>query len=126
MANKAKRCPCQGETLDRFIRPALLAFLAEEDASGYRLLQRLAEMPMFKDDRPDPTGVYRCLKAMEQTGLVTGKWNLSASGPASRVFKLTAAGRTCLATWQQTILDYRDDLDFILALIRKASKNRKR
>ena len=123
---KLRRCPCQGETLDRLIQPAVLAFLAREPMSGYRLLRLLDGMPMFREHKPDPAGVYRCLKMMERRGLVTGSWSLSHSGPASRRFRLTRAGQSCLARWVETLVVYRQDLDFILALTRKASRKNSR
>jgi DNA-binding PadR family transcriptional regulator len=63
-------CPCTGCNLDKFIQPAVLAVLAEGATHGYHVVQRLSEMPMFRGQVPDITGVYRFLKAMEDRGLV--------------------------------------------------------
>jgi DNA-binding PadR family transcriptional regulator len=58
-------CPCSGRNLDKLIQPAVLAILAEKALHGYRIVQNLAGMPMFKGHEPDNTGVYRFLNAME-------------------------------------------------------------
>ena len=64
-------------------------------------------MPTFAHHRPDAAGVYRFLKAMEDRGLVSSAWDLSASGPAKRLFDLTNEGKACLARWVVTLEQYR-------------------
>jgi PadR family transcriptional regulator PadR len=100
-------CPCSGKTLARLIQPAVMAVLADEPLHGYVIVQRVTNMTMFRDHGPDITGVYRLLKGMEKKGFVTSSWELAASGPAKRRYKLTPAGRTCLARWITTLRTYR-------------------
>ena len=38
-------CPCAGVTLDKLIRPAILAVLADEAMHGYQVAERIREMP---------------------------------------------------------------------------------
>ena len=38
-------CPCAGIHLDKFIQPAILAFLTEGPLHGYNIAQRLVEIP---------------------------------------------------------------------------------
>jgi PadR family transcriptional regulator, regulatory protein PadR len=122
MAKSIQRmCPCHGQTLDRLVQPALLAFLRRRPASGYRLLQQLAQMPMFRDSPPNAAGVYRHLKDMERRGLLRGAWNLSATGPASRRFQLTATGRDCLKSWAHTLDEHYKNLAHLRKLLGRSA-----
>jgi len=114
-------CPCSGTNLDRLIQPAILTVLAEEDLHGYRIAQKLADMPPFAGQQPDASGVYRFLRAMEERELVVGSWDLSERGPAKRLYSLTASGRACLARWVETLEHYRDALDALLTLASEAA-----
>ena len=68
---------------------------------------------------PDPAGVYRVLRSMDQRGLVASSWDLGKAGPAKRRFTLTACGRACLKQWAQTLEEYVRSIDDLLAAIRK-------
>lgn len=76
-----------------YLRPCLLLLLAEGTAHGYELLEQVAELGM---DRVDPGGLYRCLRAMDEEGLVRSAWEPSTSGPARRTYTLTEEGRDWL------------------------------
>jgi len=117
-------CPCAGVTLDKLIQPAILTVLAEGDLHGYRIAQRIADMPPFKGQQPDVSGVYRFLRAMEERGLVVPSWDVSDRGPAKRLYKLTPAGRGCLSRWVDTLARYREAVGRLLALARRASTGR--
>lgn len=79
---------------------SLLAFLKMSSAYGYHLVQQLGEagLPQF-----DSGTVYRTLRQLEKTGLVSSFWDTSASGPARRMYKLTAAGQVFLMTWFEAL-----------------------
>jgi DNA-binding PadR family transcriptional regulator len=115
-----QECPCTGRNLDKLIQPAVLVLLAGEPMHGYRLVKRLAQMPMFQGQPPDTTGVYRFLKAMEDRGLVSSTWDLSDSGPAKRLFDLSARGRKCLALWGTTLAEYQEQIGELLTAIQAA------
>ncbi len=72
-----------------YLRPCLLLLLAEGTSHGYELLDQVAELGL---DRVDPGGLYRCLRAMDEEGLVRSTWEPSASGPARRTYELTDEG----------------------------------
>ena len=110
-------CPCSGKTLARLVQPAVMAVLAKEPLHGYVIVQRLAAMRMFHGQRPDPTGVYRVLKAMEQQGLVKSTWQLADVGPAKRQIALMPAGRACLRQWQHSLQEYEESVSDLLAVI---------
>lgn len=116
-----EECACSGKTLARLLQPAVMALLADEPLHGYRLAQRLQEMAMFRGNPPDPTGLYRMLKSMEDRGLVTSTWDLTERGAAKRQYKLTRSGRVCLRKWSKTLADYSQALAEILQVIQAAT-----
>lgn len=113
-------CPCAGATLDKLIQPAILTVLARQDLHGYRIAERLAQMPPFRGHKPDVSGVYRFLRAIEERGLVVASWDVSRRGPAKRLYALTPAGRDCLSRWIDTLDHYREAIGDLLALGREA------
>jgi DNA-binding PadR family transcriptional regulator len=115
-------CPCTGGTLDRLIQPAILAVLARGPLHGYRLAERIGAMPGFAGHKPDVSGVYRFLKAMERKGLVRSAWDLSQRGPAKKIYHITPAGRRCLRRWIQTLEQYRQAISALLGSTRRAAR----
>lgn len=81
----------------------LLAFLRNWNAYGYQLSQQLeaAGLPAF-----DSGTVYRTLRQLEKTGLVSSFWDTSASGPARRMYSLTKAGDMFLSGWIDVLGKY--------------------
>lgn len=73
-----------------YLRPCLLLLLAEGTSHGYELLAHLTGLGV---GRSDPGAVYRCLRSMDEDGLVRSAWEPSTSGPARRVYDLTDDGR---------------------------------
>jgi len=118
-------CSCSGKSLARLLQPAVMAVLAGEALHGYLIAQRLKRMKMFKDRQPDPTGLYRLLKSMEEDGLVKYEWDLADSGPAKRRYELTADGYDCLAQWTHTLTDYNQALAELLKVIKKLNIDKK-
>lgn len=116
------QCACSGKSLGRLVQPAIMALLAEEPLHGYLLVQRLSEMEMFGGQKPDPTGVYRTLRSMEEDGLVVSSWEFGDSGPAKRRFELTREGRACLARWAQALAEYAIAIDDLLGAIRRGQE----
>lgn len=114
-------CPCAGVTLDKLIKPAILTVLAQGGLHGYRIAERLSEMAMFKGQKPDASGVYRSLRAMETRGLVGSSWDVSARGPAKRLYQISKAGQECLCLWIETLQDYKQSIAALLTAARKAS-----
>lgn len=114
-------CPCAGGTLDKLIQPAILVILKEGPLHGYRLVERLGEMPTLGGSKPDASGVYRFLKNMESKGLVVASWDTSRSGPAKKSYQLTDSGDSCLRQWIKTLDEYRDGITSLLKAARKAT-----
>jgi DNA-binding PadR family transcriptional regulator len=116
-------CPCSGGTLDRLIQPAILVVLTEGPLHGYRLAERISRMPSFQGHTPDVSGIYRFLKSMERKGFVESHWDLSASGPAKRSYRITPAGRHCLEKWIETLETYRKGIAGLLREARKVAQH---
>ena len=116
----ADKCPCSGATLDRLIQPAILVVLAEGSLHGYRLAERIGDMPGFTGEPPDLSGIYRVLKGMERHGLVTSAWDVSESGPAKKSYHISPAGMHCLKRWVKTLEEYRHSVTGLLNAARKA------
>ncbi len=76
-----------------YLRPCLLLLLAEGTAHGYELLEQVGTLGL---GRVDPGGLYRCLRAMDEDGLVRSSWEPSSCGPARRTYALTDEGREWL------------------------------
>ena len=114
-------CPCSGANLSRLLQPAIMTILAGEGLHGYAIVERLAEMPTLGGHRPDPTGVYRALSAMEDREFVTSRWDTSERGPAKKVYELTPPGLQCLARWIFSLSDYHRAIGELLAIARKVS-----
>ena len=90
----------------------LLAFLRNWNAYGYQLAQQLAEagLPAF-----DSGTVYRTLRQLERTGLVSSFWDTSESGPARRMYSLTKAGDLFLSSWIDVLGKYQAVLQKTIA-----------
>lgn len=86
---------------------SLLAFLKGWNAYGYQLSQRLVDagMPEF-----DSATVYRALRQLEKTGMVSSFWDTSESGPARRMYSLTRTGELFLTGWVQVLQNYQSIL----------------
>lgn len=82
---------------------SLLGFLRDWNAHGYQLAQRLTEagLPPF-----DVGTIYRTLRQLEKSGLVSSMWDTSESGPARRTYALTQAGNAFLEGWMDILRRY--------------------
>ena len=109
-------CPCSGKSLAKLVKPAALTLLVKEDLHGYDVVQRLAALPGFAGGAPDTTGVYRALRNMEDTGLVTSTWIVSDAGPAKRCYHITEDGLACARRWLRTLRDYYDAVGALVRL----------
>jgi poly-beta-hydroxybutyrate-responsive repressor len=118
--SRSRRGSAEAEKNDRARQPrlhgdllasSLLAFLRNFPAYGYQLVRELskADLPAF-----DSATVYRTLRQLERTGLVSSFWDTSESGPARRMYSLTRAGETFLNLWLDVLSHYQDILQSAL------------
>lgn len=74
----------------------LLAMLNGWSAYGYELAQRLEEAGLGSYNKGS---IYRNLRQMEDSGLVSSSWDTSKDGPARRIYDLTDTGSLFLKNW---------------------------
>ena len=108
-----QECAELGKSLSRLSQPTILAVLAatDEPMHGYVIVQEIAKSPMFGGEKPDPTGIYRTLKRMEESGYISSEWETPETGSAKRLFSLTEKGRACLRRWIDALACYRLSLE---------------
>ena len=82
----------------RWMEPFMLVLLAEGPAHGYALVGQLEEMGVYSGEL-DFGQVYRTLRELEETGLVSSTWSNEPAGPQRRDYKLTEAGYAALDEW---------------------------
>lgn len=111
--NEMNECAVLGKSLSRLTQPSILTVLAshEEPLHGYAIIHEMAQGPMYGGSAPDPTGIYRILKQMENNGMVNSEWDLSESGPAKRCYTLTDEGRACLRRWIDALACYKASIE---------------
>jgi len=124
--SRSDHCPCSGCNLERLIAPSILACLAGGDLHGYQIVQRLGDMPMQRGEMPDSAGVYRQLRMMESKGLLEARWEAGKSGPAKRLYHLTACGRDCMKRWVDTLGEYHLAVGRLRSALSAALKGKRR
>ena len=77
-----KKCACRGSFLERFIQPSILLLLNEEPMHGFSILKKLYKSDVMDYSSIDPTGLYRTLKKMEESGLLVSR--IEADGGLQR------------------------------------------
>lgn len=92
-------CSCAMGNLYRFVEPLLLFLLKDGGQSyGYELAAELPRHAMT-DSAIELAALYRTLRQLEENGCVTSQWDSASSGPARRVYALTARGNEHLEEW---------------------------
>ena len=97
----AKKCPCSGNNLEKYLQPILLHILSKEPCNGYTARKQIANYATYSDTIPDMAATYRYLKVMADRGMLSC---------TDGVYSLTAEGIRCLETWKQTIREYTQTL----------------
>jgi PadR family transcriptional regulator PadR len=90
-----KACP---RRIHHFLEPCLLLLLHCDEIHGYELPASLRPFG-FAANPVDLSTIYRLLRNLENEGLVTSHWHISNTGPARRLYRLTAEGDRYLAWW---------------------------
>jgi PadR family transcriptional regulator PadR len=92
-------CP---RRIHRFLEPCLLLLLHCNEGYGYELLEGLKEFG-FEQNPVDLSTVYRFLRALEEKGFATSRWDTEGSGPARRQYQITEQGDRYLAWWVEDL-----------------------
>ena len=121
MKNETAKCACRGDTLTKFVQPIILCCLAQMPDHGYNLLQKIAHTELWKDTPPDPSGVYRVLRDMQERNLITSCVTQdSKASIGKRMFSITEEGRACMKNWVGTLTQYRRGIDETIGSLQKA------
>lgn len=115
------KCACNGSFLDKFLQPALLVILTRGENHGFQMITELEKSGMVSGDSLDPAGLYRTLKRMETSGLVSSRWDTDSTAKPRRIYSITDSGRHCLETWYHTLKEYRSNLNSIISEIEHCS-----
>lgn len=98
-------CTCAMGNLYRFVEPVVLLLLKKKGRSyGYDLSSQLDDHALT-DAEIERAALYRTLRRLEANGNVTSEWMNPATGPARRVYRLTAQGERHLEEWA-TVLEH--------------------
>src|SRR5712692_10550056 len=93
--------------------PYVLLAVSLQRAHGYLIEEYLRGAGFFNVEM---STLYRTLRQLEKDGLLHSIWEPGPSGPARRVYSLTAVGRTWLDQWADTLGMYRRMLDQFFGL----------
>jgi poly-beta-hydroxybutyrate-responsive repressor len=88
-------CP---RRIQDFLEPCLLLLVHCQEIHGYELIDSLEPFG-FAANPVDLSTVYRLLRDLEDSGLVTSRWHHGNAGPARRLYRLTPEGDCYLAGW---------------------------
>ncbi|ATW26143.1 hypothetical protein DCMF_16415 [Candidatus Formimonas warabiya] len=119
---KQSKCACEGAYLDKFIRPSILLELYDQELNGLQLLKHVNQGTMSRYGKLDPTGFYRMLKNMEETGYISSHWKITQKEKPVKVYSITNKGTACLKTWEHTLGQYIKDIGELLAHIIEKTK----
>ena len=86
-----------------FITPWVLLVLKQWNLHGYLILQQLNQMGFAEVDHAT---LYRELRRLEKEGFVASEWETGGSGPARRVYCITATGEDMLRGWTDVVSGY--------------------
>lgn len=97
----------------------LLLLRSNGEMHGYALREELESRGLLTE--VDCGNLYRTLRRMEESGLVTSRWEMDASGPGRRRYAITAVGVAALATAETALRRARAGLDLFFDIYRDAS-----
>jgi PadR family transcriptional regulator PadR len=113
----------QGRVMS-FIQPCLMLMLHRGKAHGYNLLNGLGEFG-FAVDQLDPSLVYRALRDMEDSGLVTSEWDDDSLGPQRRMYCITKQGESGLTEWVASLHRTRQEIETLIAAYEQVEQGSK-
>ena len=119
MEIEGKKCACKGGNLDRFIQPIILLILKEGPDTGYGIFKRVGTFSMFREEKPDATGIYRYLRIMEGRGLLESFECKEGDNKYKKKYRITEDGRVCLENWKKTLTVYAESILELVACMEK-------
>ena len=97
-----------------FLQSCLLVLLRREPGYGYSLMDGLQEFG-FLIDQMDISIIYRALRNLEASGMVSDSWDNSSLGPKRRVYTITPQGEEALAKWIDNLRQRREEIEALEA-----------
>jgi PadR family transcriptional regulator PadR len=117
---RAHPCTCAMGNLYRFVEPVVLLLLKKKGHSyGYDLSGDLQEYALT-DAQIERGALYRTLRQLEANGNVVSAWDIDGTGPARRVYKLTARGERHLDEWATVLQHVSQSMARFVAETRRA------
>jgi PadR family transcriptional regulator PadR len=117
---RAHPCTCAMGNLYRFVEPVVLLLLKKKGHSyGYDLSGDLQEYALT-DAQIERGALYRTLRQLEANGNVVSAWDIDGTGPARRVYKLTARGDRHLDEWATVLQHVSQSMARFVAETRRA------
>ena len=95
--------PGGGRLPKNFMTPWVLLVLKQWNLHGYLIMQQLNQMGFTEVDHAT---LYRELRRLEKEGFVASEWETGNSGPARRVYSITATGEQMLRGWTDVVSGY--------------------
>jgi len=115
-------CTCAMGNLYRFVEPLLLFLLKKSGQSyGYELAAELPRHAMT-DSSIELAALYRTLRQLEDNGCVISEWEAEGSGPARRVYALTARGEEHLKEWLVVLGHLAQSMTRFVRIAQKSAK----
>lgn len=121
---KNPRHPSEGKQ-ERYIQPSILMGLFSRPSYGYELIKNIQQFGFVEGQAP-PGMIYRHLRQLEEDGLVSSEWKTEETGPAKRVYHITAEGKEVLAIWIDYMNGQAKNLNAFVSRYRAAQKNKTR
>jgi PadR family transcriptional regulator, regulatory protein PadR len=78
-------------------KPLILSILSEGENYGYDIMHRIRELSDGELEWKDGM-LYPVLHRMEAQGLIRSEWRVIESGRRRNYYKITSAGKKCLAS----------------------------
>lgn len=100
------------------LRAHLLALLKNWSGYGYELANKLEEAGYGGYNSGT---LYRTLRQMEKTGLISSMWDTSSDGPARRIYSLTKTGSLFLNNWFTLIDMHKATLNSFMKMAENAA-----
>ncbi len=91
----------------------VMAILADAPSHGYAIAREI-ERRSGSELGVKEGALYPALRLLEQGGLIAGKWETPESGPARKVYELTAGGQAELERRARSWRDYARSFSAIL------------
>lgn len=110
--NPGEGCRCRDNALRSYVQPRILLHLAQKPSYGYEMMEIISG---GEEICPDPGGLYRLLRSMEENCLVESNWDTSGNGAARRMYQITDQGLDHLHAWVVSMRKTRQWLDEFLA-----------